>query len=551
MSLWPAMPIAATLAPPRPARRGLAARLPLILLGAIFLLLTLALAAPAQEAPGASAPPVQPRGQAISLMEAARLALAQNPQIRLAEQAVEASKGALETARGRFDFTLASSLAQSYNTLPLAKLYRDAYRRSFQTTNITSFDMEAKQLLYNGVQLNPYITVTRTRDTLDYPVLPASQATVQFQVVVPLLKGLGEEATGAPGRAAQRDLESAQTSYMHAISLNLYNAINGYWLLRQAQYSLDVNIESEARARKLLEEVRFLVEADQTPRSTMVNLQANLGLKSAQRQAAQRSVLAAAENLANSLGLSGQGVMGMPLAADEFPPPGTMPLVAGEDIYRGMAMDRRADLKAAKAKEQAAQENLVAALDAMKPKVNLTLAAGYNGLSEIESYDSYGRSITDGIYGPSVMGKLDFEFPLQNRAARGQMLASKAQLRQAQINHGDLARQVELGVTSALATMAAAARQYADASGSVQNYRQSADDERTKFQLGISTILDVIQVEDQLTSALLNQVAALQGYASALARLRYETGTLIAGDPQTASLSRESLTTPPSQGALP
>ncbi|MBI4799482.1 MAG: TolC family protein [Desulfarculus sp.] len=541
----------ATFSAPRPARRGLLARLSLILLGAIHLLLALALAAPAQEGPGASPPPSQPRGQAISLMEAARLALAQNPQIRLAEQAVEASKGALETARGRFDFTLASSLAQSYNTLPLAKLYRDAYRRSFQTTNLTSFDMEAKQLLYNGVLLNPYVTVTRTRDTLDYPVLPASQATVQFQVVVPLLKGLGEEATGAPERAAQRDLESAQMSYLHSISQNLYNAINGYWLLRQAQYSLDVNIESEARARKLLEEVRFLVEADQTPRSTMVNLQANLGLKSAQRQAAQRSVLAAAENLANSLGLSGRGVMGMPLAADEFPPPQAMPLVAGEDIYRGMAMVRRADLKAAKAKEQAAQENLVAALDAMKPKVSLTLAAGYNGLSEIESYDSYGRSITDGIYGPSVLGKLDFEFPLQNRAARGQMLASKAQLRQAQINHGDLARQVELGVTSALATMAAAARQYADASGSVENYRQSADDERIKFQLGISTILDVIQVEDQLTSALLNQVAALQGYASALARLRYETGTLLSGDPRTASLSRESLTTPPSQGALP
>lgn len=543
--------MAATFSAPRPARRGLLARLSLILLGAIHLLLALALAAPAQEGPGASPPPSQPRGQAISLMEAARLALAQNPQIRLAEQAVEASKGALETARGRFDFTLASSLAQSYNTLPLAKLYRDAYRRSFQTTNLTSFDMEAKQLLYNGVLLNPYVTVSRTRDTLDYPVLPASQATVQFQVVVPLLKGLGEEATGAPERAAQRDLESAQMSYLHSISLNLYNAINGYWLLRQAQYSLDVNIESEARASKLLEEVRFLVEADQTPRSTMVNLQANLGLKSAQRQAAQRSVLAAAENLANSLGLSGRGVMDMPLAADEFPPPQAMPLVAGEDIYRGMAMVRRADLKAAKAKEQAAQENLVAALDAMKPKVNLTLAAGYNGLSEIESYDSYGRSITDGIYGPSVLGKLDFEFPLQNRAARGQMLASKAQLRQAQINHGDLARQVELGVTSALATMAAAARQYADASGSVQNYRQSADDERTKFQLGISTILDVIQVEDQLTSALLNQVAALQGYASALARLRYETGTLLSGDPRTASLSRESLTTPPSQEALP
>jgi outer membrane protein TolC len=53
------------------------------------------------------------------------------------------------------------------------------------------------------------------------------------------------------------------------------------------------------------------------------------------------------------------------------------------------------------------------------------------------------------------------------------------------------------------------------------------ENEQTKSGLGAATVFDVIFAEDNLTSALLNVVAGRQGYAVALAQLRYETGTMV------------------------
>ena len=531
--------------PPGTTRRALA------VLAALCLWLGLAAAVPAGPPATPAAPEPLADGLSLGLMDTIRLTLAQNLQINLAEQDVEVSKGNLEAAQGRFDLNLSSYLSQSYNTAALPQIDREAYQRNAQNTNVTSFNLGATQLLRNGLTLNPYLTVSRSRDTLAYPNLPASQAKVAFEVVVPLMRGLGEEATAAPERAARYTLDSSRLTYFHTASLNVYQAIYDYWQLRQAQLVLDVYLDSEQRAVKLLGEVGELAAADQAPKSTLTNLRANLNLKSAQRLAAEQTLLGAAENLANDLGLAQRAPQAGLRAAEDFPAQPAAPDPNATAGLHAMALERRADLQAARAAGMASRENLVAARDAMRPQVNLTLGAGYNGLSEIETYDSYYRSFEDGIYGPNALGRLDFAFPVENRAARGQMVASQAQLRQAQINERDTRRRVELGVASALANLGSAADQCAKAKDAVENYRKASVDERTKFTLGTSTILDVIQVEDQLTTALLNEVTARQAYASALVRLRYETGTLISGDPQSASLERMSLLTLPNQGAQP
>lgn len=505
-------------------------------------------AAQAPAAAGAPTPKASqpPPGEGISLMDAVRMALGQNRSIRLAEQNVVVNEGNLESAQGKFDLTLVSNLTQQYTTTPFPQVDRLATNRAFGTNNLTSFSLGATKLLPSGVTLYPNLTVSRTRDTLEYPLLPASQAMVSFQVIVPLGQGLGEEAVGAGERSARRALESAQYAYLHSAAQNVYQAVYNYWQLRQAQLYLAVFQDAEDRAARLLGEVAQLVKGGEVAHSVQTNLQANLDLKSAQRLSAEQSVKSAAENLANSLGLTLRGAGDPPLAADDFPARAGFSLdSAAMAGMQRLAQARRADLKAAQANQESARENLVAALDAMKPKVNLTLGTGYNGLSEQEAYDSYYRSFEDSVYGLNALGKIDFEFPPENRAARGQMVAQRALLRQAGIALDDTRRQVELGVSTALASLQAAGLQCDKAQEAVDNYQQAVEDERFKFKLGTSTILDVIQVEDQLTNALLNLAAAKQSYASAMVRLRYETGTLLAGDPRQAGLGRENLTALP------
>jgi outer membrane protein TolC len=69
--------------------------------------------------------------------------------------------------------------------------------------------------------------------------------------------------------------------------------------------------------------------------------------------------------------------------------------------------------------------------------------------------------------------------------------------------------------------------------------------EKKKYRLGESTLIDVIIAQDRLDSALLSHVQNRQTYATQLARLRLQTGTLLTFDNQQAAVDVFRFTTLP------
>jgi outer membrane protein TolC len=61
----------------------------------------------------------------------------------------------------------------------------------------------------------------------------------------------------------------------------------------------------------------------------------------------------------------------------------------------------------------------------------------------------------------------------------------------------------------------------------VERYALSVKNERTKRRLGLSTLIDVINVQDRLDAAQLSQLQLRQEYAQLLAQLYFELGTLV------------------------
>jgi outer membrane protein TolC len=68
--------------------------------------------------------------------------------------------------------------------------------------------------------------------------------------------------------------------------------------------------------------------------------------------------------------------------------------------------------------------------------------------------------------------------------------------------------------------------------------------EQRKFQLGVSTLFDVIQAADGLTSAMLTDITSRRSHAVAIATLRFETATLLEPGPS-PGLAAAALMTPP------
>ena len=62
---------------------------------------------------------------------------------------------------------------------------------------------------------------------------------------------------------------------------------------------------------------------------------------------------------------------------------------------------------------------------------------------------------------------------------------------------------------------------------SYNEYVKAFENEELKFKQGLTTLLNLIQIQDRLTYAHASYISAKSQFAQALAQLRYETGTLI------------------------
>ena len=65
-----------------------------------------------------------------------------------------------------------------------------------------------------------------------------------------------------------------------------------------------------------------------------------------------------------------------------------------------------------------------------------------------------------------------------------------------------------------------------NAEKSYKQYLKTYENEQLKFKQGLTTLLNLIQVQDRLTYAHATYISAKLQFANALANLRYETGTI-------------------------
>ena len=80
--------------------------------------------------------------------------------------------------------------------------------------------------------------------------------------------------------------------------------------------------------------------------------------------------------------------------------------------------------------------------------------------------------------------------------------------------------------------------------------QQTVESERLRFHLGSSTVFTVIQAEELLTNALIARIDAQESYAVALAKVRFNTGTLI-GPPDSLDRPTAAAAVVDNLGSLP
>lgn len=495
------------------------------------------------------APPLRaqerPLPEGLSLAEAVRLTLQNDPNLRLEEARLRSARGILLSSRGTFDPIFRSSLTETETDLPVSPTESES-----QAVIGNSFGVEKR--FRTGLSVQPELDLLRTDPGGTGAV---NVGTFALTLRQPLLRGRGRTATTAPERSAEREVAAGELDVRQTAADRVFVVGTQYWRARAAALNLEVLRETEERARELLETTRRLIEADVQPAAELVQVEANLVSSETARIGGERTLFAAKQDLGREIGLEPAAIAALPIPTDPFPavPPSSLPTAADGGRFVNAALARRSDLLAARERREASEILRRAADNALKPQLDLVVTPSYTGLVEGTDPGSFFSPLYQNVPGANAAFSINLSWPTANSQARGQLIQLESFREQSILLEELVARRVAADVPTALDSLVRSVQQLDRATLAVRLFERAVINEEKKLRGGTSTLIDLISQRDRLTAARQAEVSAQLAVALALLELRYETGTIV---PEGAAVEPEAvdpalLTTVPFQEAAP
>ncbi|WP_197433078.1 TolC family protein [Janthinobacterium sp. B9-8] len=445
-------------------------------------------------------------------------ALKKNTDIQIQEHYIAIAQGQHLQAVGQFDWVLSSLLNYDKKITP-----------QFNNPDLglinSGYQLGLSKPLRNGMILSSRVDAMANDEGMGRA--QQNQLKLDISLLVPLLKGSGPEGIAAEEDVAKLNIELSRYQLRDRISQTLYNTILAYWNYRNRVELEKVAISSEERSQSLLLSIQKLVDAAEKPRADLVLLKADHGDKVARRQAAVLASTEARTVLGRLLGLDALGIRQLPEPSDALPAVLDIAYPLNVDAMSAAALLQRPDIQALAMQLEAAKRQMQAVQDRLKPQLNLTLGLGYAKASEGGGRYSFAAESGQFQATPSVFARLNFQFPMQNNAANGAVQEHSALMSQLVLRQRDLSIGIATGVETALQSLFNTAEQIKLAKEGLSLYELAVSQEVIKQKNGISTLIDVINTEARFVSARVNYLQLQLAYASALARLRFETGTFL------------------------
>ena len=487
----------------------------------------------------------------LRLLEAVQQTIAKQPDILLDEWQVKVNEGLWQIQRGTFNTTVSATASDVLTHTPLTRSARASNSTSESVSRVTGYTVDISKEFRSGVELTPDITMSSTED-LATNVHTTNFATVTFAIKIPLLRERGRAANAADETSAKILTESSRYDLNYTTSQSILTTVNEYWNTVAAMDNLEIAEKAESRARYMLEQTKILVDAGEQPTSDISKLAANLHGKTSSRINKTQELFEARQTLGLAMGLRFDEIVATPLPSE--------PLLDVDDADLNkipiaqslidIGLERRADLIALKKEQESTNVLMVGAQKNLKPQLDFDLDVGYIGLTEDvrrqRNTRQYASAINSREAGLNFSAMFSLEWPVMNDFRRGTYLRRRALNERAIIDTNNLTRQIVSNIAVAMSDVIRSAAELKKAHESVLVYQTAVQKERLKLKLGESTIIDLIDVDDRLTTAMETEVSARLSYAKALVQLRFETGTILSPDLKNISVSMKELTTVPS-----
>lgn len=471
---------------------------------------------------------VSPPSPKYTLDAAVRQALATSPAVRIDEKEVDRRLGVREQAAGEFDWLTTLSTTTSTGRAPLITAAGAEYEGETRKTN---YLVDVTRKLRNGVVIRPSVSVGVEENHPPSSSSPYGASQINLKIIIPVLRGLGTESSGAAEAAARGDWEVARLLYRHSLATRAFATAQTYWQAWASQAALRVKRDDERRAERLHEGIRVLVEARVFPPNMLLQSEANLRQKSTQSQEAELSTIESGFALGRTIGLTGLEMIQVPVPDQILPDVIATPVKKADDSTRlgwiNRAYLKRADYLAVRKSEVPLRILTRQAQLDLKPRLDLSLSGGYAGG---HTGDDLVAPLTNRITGPNGEIGLSLAWPAANTYQRGLLRSRRAELAQAELSSAQAQSDIAADVCIALEETRIRASTLSNAAASVAISRKAVEQEQRRLQTGEASVLDVINLENLLSAARLSQIESQSGYAIAVARLRFAIGEIFSDE---------------------
>lgn len=457
----------------------------------------------------------------LSLEDAVRIALQRNLQLVIQQYDLAQGDTLVDQNRGIFDLNLNGFLDYSDDTFPTGSDLDGAAVRTDESQNL---NLSLNQLTpLGGTATLSWNTVRFETNNAFVVPNPRYSIGTELSYTQPLLRGFGEVATRRGILVAQTNAEISRATFEQQVISVIQQVENAYWNLVQARKQLEVSIQSLTLAQELHDRNRIKVEVGTLAPFELVQSEAGIAQREGNIIRDRATVGDAADELMRLLNVPQGDMWLMELVPQTEPTVLSMDFSLDEAI--STALEERSELRAQELSVENLQIDAEYFENQMRPQADLRVGYSISSLDGDQTA-SFNELVDMDFTGWSA--RLTVGIPLQNRSARAQQASADLALNRGRAQLSNLEQQIVTEVRSAVRQLEASVKAVEAARASREAQEKSLEAERKRYENGMSTSFQVLQIQDDLTQAQSSEVAAITSYRTRLADYYRAIGKLLA-----------------------
>ena len=481
---------------------------------------------------GQALPPSEPGTTLLDLTleQAMEMALEKNLDLKAARLTPQTVDYQLQAARAAFTPRLQGTYGYNNQSRPNNSSILDPTLTSVNTIN-QQFNSSLNQTLpFHGATYN--VTFNNSRqgtNSLQTPRSPAYNTSLTANLSMPLLAGFLADNTRNTLKTTAIQRQIADVQLTATIENTKSQVRVAYWNLKQAIEQIEIGQRALDLANRLYQDNQIKVEIGTLAPIDTVQSEAQVASAEQALLAARIGWQTAELNLKRLLA---SGPDDDVYKRTINPTEQAILTVQAVDIPAAVrnALDQRTDLVQSRKNIEISQLNLEVTKDQTKPDLSFNTQYQLSGLGGPIRTVQGGQiiSITPGGYVdalgqirgldlPTWSMNFSFAYPLGMRAAKANYARALLQFDQSQAT----LKAQELNVASAVTNSGLAVenthKQYLAAQKNREAQERNAEAEQTRFDVGMSTNYNVVQAQNNLTTARLSELRALISYLNAVA----------------------------------